>query len=58
MGRTPTDHEAADHIPAAALRDPDNATADSGFDGRARDAAWRNDPDDDGVRDDAADDND
>lgn len=43
---TPMDHEAADRIAEAAARDPDSATAQSGFDERAQDAADRNDPDD------------
>lgn len=44
MGRsTPMDHEAADQISAAAERDPDSPTAESGFDDRAQDAADRND---------------
>ena len=46
MGRsTPMDHEAADRIGAAADRDPDSATASSGFDDRADVAADRNEPD-------------
>ncbi|MEU7261003.1 hypothetical protein AB0B21_35160 [Streptomyces rimosus] len=45
MGRsTPMDHESADWIGDAAERDPDSATATSGFDDRAQDAADRNDP--------------
>jgi hypothetical protein len=44
---TDMDHEAADRISAAADRDPDSATAQSGFDDRAQDAADRNYPDDD-----------
>ena len=46
MGRgdpTPMDHEAADRISAAAERDPQSPTAESGFDERAQDAADRND---------------
>jgi hypothetical protein len=42
---TPMDHESADRIGAAADRDPDSATASSGFDDRAGAAADRNDPD-------------
>jgi hypothetical protein len=42
-GHTPMDHDAADRIAAAADRDPDSATAQSGFDDRAQDAADRND---------------
>ncbi|MFB4317289.1 hypothetical protein [Actinomadura sp. 21ATH] len=41
------DHEAADRISAAAERDPDSATAQSGFDERAQEAADRNEADDD-----------
>ncbi|MFC8047967.1 hypothetical protein [Nocardia sp. NPDC057353] len=41
---TPMDHDAADRIGAAAERDPDSATAQSGFDDRAAAAADRNDP--------------
>lgn len=41
------DHEAADRISAAADRDADSPTAQSGFDDRAQQAADRNDPDDD-----------
>jgi hypothetical protein len=37
------DHEAADRISAAAAAEPDSATARSGFDDRAQDAADRND---------------
>jgi hypothetical protein len=40
---TPMDHESADRISAAAGRDPDAATATSGFDERAQHAADRND---------------
>jgi hypothetical protein len=48
MGRsTPMDHTAADRIGAAADRDPQSPTAQSGFDERAEDAADRNDPYDD-----------
>lgn len=43
---TPMDHEAADRIGAAADRDPESATARSGFDDRAEAAADRNDPQD------------
>ncbi|MFI5837736.1 hypothetical protein ACIA5A_29065 [Micromonospora sp. NPDC051300] len=43
---TPMDHESADRISAAAGRDPDSATAASGFDERAQDAADRNEPSD------------
>jgi hypothetical protein len=43
MGRTPMDHDAADRISAAAYRDPDSPTAQSGFDDRAQAAADRND---------------
>jgi hypothetical protein len=45
MGRgdpTPMDREAADRISAAADRDPESATAQSGFDERTQDAADRN----------------
>jgi hypothetical protein len=41
------DHDAAGRISAAAERDPDSPTAQSGFDERAQAAADRNDPDDD-----------
>lgn len=41
------DQEAADRINAAAAADPDSPTAQTGFDDRARDAADRNEPDDD-----------
>jgi hypothetical protein len=41
------DHGAADRITAAADRDPDCATAQSGFDDRAQAAASRNDDGDD-----------
>jgi hypothetical protein len=41
------DHSAADRISAAAQRDPDSPTAQSGFDDRAEAAAARNDEDDD-----------
>jgi hypothetical protein len=44
MSKTPMDHESADRISAAAARDPESATAQSGFDDRAQDAADRNDP--------------
>ena len=45
MGRsTPMDHAAADRISAAADRDPQSPTAQSGFDDRAEAAADRNDP--------------
>ncbi len=50
MGRgdsTPMDHEAADRMSAAAEREPDSATAQSGFDDRAQHAADRNEADDD-----------
>lgn len=48
MGRSaPMDHAAADRIGAAAARDPQSPTAQSGFDGRAEAAADRNDPYDD-----------
>ncbi|MGH3192535.1 MAG: hypothetical protein ACRDPY_39825 [Streptosporangiaceae bacterium] len=47
MGRTPMGHDAADRISAAAARDPDSPTAQSGFDERAQAAADRNDEDDD-----------
>lgn len=47
MGRTPMDHGAAGRISAAAERDPESPTAQSGFDQRAGDAADRNDEDDD-----------
>jgi hypothetical protein len=36
------DHQAADRISAAAERDPDSPTAESGFDERAQEAADRN----------------
>lgn len=39
MGRTPMDHDAADRISAAAARDPEGPTAQSGFDERAGAAA-------------------
>ncbi|WP_165953928.1 hypothetical protein [Streptomyces sp. 8K308] len=41
---TPMDRQAADRIAAAAQRDPDSPTAESGFDDRAQAAADRNDP--------------
>jgi hypothetical protein len=41
------DHAAADRISAAADRDPQSPTAQSGFDERAEAAADRNDPYDD-----------
>jgi hypothetical protein len=45
MGRsTPMTHAAADRIGAAADRDPQSPTAQSGFDDRAEAAADRNDP--------------
>jgi hypothetical protein len=45
MGRSaPMDHAAAGRIGAAAGRDPQSPTAQSGFDGRAGAAADRNDP--------------
>lgn len=40
----PDDHAAADRIGAAADRDPQGPTAQSGFDDRAEAAADRNDP--------------
>jgi len=40
-------HDAAHRISAAAARDPDSPTAQSGFDERAQAAADRNDEDDD-----------
>lgn len=44
MGRhTPMSHAAADRIGAAAARDPQGPTAQSGFDDRAEAAADRND---------------
>ncbi|MTE17033.1 hypothetical protein [Nocardia aurantiaca] len=43
----PMDHEAADRIAAAAERDPESDTAQSGFDDRAAAAADRNDDEDD-----------
>ncbi len=46
MGRTPMDHDAADRISAAAARNPEGPTAQSGFDERAEAAASRNDYDD------------
>ena len=42
----PMDRESADRISAAADRDPDSPTAQSGFDDRAQEAADRNDPED------------
>lgn len=42
----PMDHESADRISAAADRDPYSATATSGFDDRAQEAADRNDAQD------------
>lgn len=47
MGKEPMDRDAADRIANAAERDPDSPTAQSGFDGRAADAADRNEDDDD-----------
>ncbi|MFD4177206.1 hypothetical protein [Streptomyces anulatus] len=47
MGSTPMDRESADRIASAAERDPESATAVSGFDERAADAAERNEPEDD-----------
>ena len=45
MGRsTPLTHAAADRIGAAADRDPQGPTTQSGFDDRAESAADRNDP--------------
>ncbi|GAA2376463.1 MULTISPECIES: hypothetical protein [Streptomyces] len=41
------DREAAERIGAATERDPESATALSGFDERAADAAERNEPEDD-----------
>lgn len=41
------DHESADRISAAAQRDPESLTAQSGFDDRAQAAADRNDDPDD-----------
>lgn len=49
---TPMDHEAANRIGAAADKDPQSATATSGFDDRADAAADRNDPYDDQWDDD------
>ncbi|MFF5037898.1 hypothetical protein [Nocardia salmonicida] len=43
---TPMDREAADRISEAAERDPESATATSGFADRAEDAAERNEADD------------
>ncbi|WP_405159849.1 hypothetical protein OG203_25735 [Nocardia sp. NBC_01499] len=43
---TPMDREAADRIGEAAERDPDGATASSGFADRADAAADRNEDDD------------
>ncbi|GIE51542.1 hypothetical protein Ani05nite_50760 [Amorphoplanes nipponensis] len=40
----PMDHQAADRISAAAVRDPSSPTAASDFDDRAQQAADRNDP--------------
>jgi len=45
-GSGPVDHEAADRIGAAADRDTDSPTAQSGFDERAQEAADRNDAQD------------
>ncbi|MEV6071987.1 hypothetical protein AB0L82_36065 [Nocardia sp. NPDC052001] len=47
MGKEPMDREAADRIAAAAERDPDSPTAQSGFDERAAEAADRNEEADD-----------
>jgi hypothetical protein len=47
MGRTPMDHDAASRISAAAARDPESPTAQSGFGDRAEAAADRNGQDDD-----------
>ncbi len=47
MGKEPMDRESADRISAAAERDPDSPTAQSGFDERAEAAADRNESDDD-----------
>lgn len=44
---TPMDHESADRISAAAQRDPESPTAQSGFDDRAQAAADRKDDPDD-----------
>lgn len=44
---TPMDRESADRIGEAAERDPDSATATSGFDERADAAADRNEKGDD-----------
>ena len=46
MGKEPVpmDREAADRIAAAAQRDPQSPTAQSGFDERAAVAAERNEP--------------
>ncbi|NKY88875.1 hypothetical protein [Nocardia veterana] len=46
MGKEPMDRESADRIAAAAERDPDSPTAQSGFDERAAAAADRNTADD------------
>lgn len=57
MGKsTPMDHEAADRISWAALNDPGSATAQSGFDDRARGAAGKNEGDGGPVWDDDDDD--
>jgi hypothetical protein len=45
------DREAADRIAAAADRDPDSPTAQSGFDQHAEAAAQRNEPDHDEEED-------
>ncbi len=45
--QNPMDHAAAGRIGAAADRDPQSPTAQSGFDERAEAAADRNDPYDD-----------
>jgi hypothetical protein len=42
----PMDRESADRISAAADREPDSPTAQSGFDDRAQEAADRNDAQD------------
>ena len=53
MGRyTPMDHEAADRISAAAARDPESPTAQTGFDERAQASASSNDQADDDDDDD------
>ncbi|CUU59744.1 hypothetical protein Ga0074812_13142 [Parafrankia irregularis] len=53
MGKsTPMDREAADRISRAAVNNPNSATALTGWDGRARDAADSNEGDDGPIWDD------